>query len=147
MKNLLLHGRKCLVCVINNKKGEYYSLYRCWFSAALLKFSFFLVFLWLSFQLLYIIRGARSRLFFKDLSQRHILTTLEACSISAGFADFQISPCLRPVSSIVFHEISHFPRDSLLMGFGGTLLPRGSLWQSVRKVPQSRRISPHHGSF
>ena len=28
-----------------------------------------------------------------------------------------------------------------------TLLPRGSLWQSVRKVPQSRRISPHHGSF
>lgn len=34
------------------QKGEYYSLYRCWFSAALLKFSFFLVFLWLSFSII-----------------------------------------------------------------------------------------------
>ena len=32
-------------------------------------------------------------------------------------------------------------------GSDETLLPRGSLWQSVRTVPQSRRLSPHHGSF
>ena len=34
------------------QKSEYYSLYRCWFSAALLKFSFFLVFLWRSFSII-----------------------------------------------------------------------------------------------
>ena len=101
-------------------------------------FSRFLMAIFFNYYTLF--EGLGQDCFFKDLSQRHILTTLEACSISAGFVDFQISPCLRPVSSIVFHEISHFPRDSLLMGFGGTLLPRSSQCISPKHIEKLLKI-------
>lgn len=53
-------------------------------------FSRFLMAIFFNYYTLF--EGLGQDCFFKDLSQRHILTTLEACSISAGFADLPISP-------------------------------------------------------
>lgn len=53
-------------------------------------FSRFLMAIFFNYYTLF--EGLGQDCFFKDLSQRHILTTLEACPISAGFADLPISP-------------------------------------------------------
>ncbi len=114
-------------------------------------------------------------MFFKDLSQRHILTTLEA-----------FAPFLRAL------QISRYPHDhsrfvnrfsrncttltnpvsltspacfvvSWFRGFAESVLQHpfyerhlrnlmkrfrlAAVFGNLRKVPQSRRISPHRGSF